>query len=47
MLEKVKGNIHVLKLQALLLLKDNFNALCKIKHNARIVPQLTLQPHAM
>lgn len=40
MLEKVAGNINVQKLRAILLLEADFNALCKIVFNNRLVPKL-------
>ena len=40
-LEKAPGKILVLKLRAILLLEANFNALCKVIFNRRIL--LTLE----
>ena len=40
MLEKVAGNVHVQKLQAILLLETDFNAMHKIIFNNRLIPNI-------
>ena len=40
MLEKVRGNIDMFKLRAILLLKANFNSLNKIIFNRRVLLRL-------
>ena len=40
MLEKSEGNIHIIKLRALLLLEVDFNALNKIVFNIRALPTI-------
>ena len=42
MLEKPPGNFFVEKLLALLLLETDFNALCKINFNGRLMPTLEI-----
>ena len=40
MLEKVVGNVQVQKLQAILLLEADFNAVHKIMFNNRLIPNI-------
>ena len=40
MIEKIKGNVSIAKLRAVLLLESDFNGMIKIIYNSRMLPSL-------